>query len=120
MVGDDVLGHVADTEAGERRLRDGGGRIERQLAVDANAQLARSWGADASYDFGKTSASLGTYWSLYKFDLFSNSERDHVRTWFLRLRHKLQAAVTVDGDYEFEDDDFDQYHRFRLGVTWRF
>ena len=87
---------------------------------DANAQLARSWGADASYDFGKTSASLGTYWSLYKFDLFSNSERDHVRTWFLRLRHKLQAAVTVDGDYEFEDDDFDQYHRFRLGVTWRF
>ncbi|MGB3969911.1 MAG: hypothetical protein WBO45_24465 [Planctomycetota bacterium] len=87
---------------------------------DASAQTVKSWGADASYALGKTTASLGTYYSLYKFDLFSNSERDHVRTYFVRLRHAASDRLSLDGDYELEDDDFDQYHRFRLGVTWRF
>ena len=57
---------------------------------------------------------------MFKFDLFTNSERDHVRTYYLRLRHEASKEVTFDGDFELEDDDFDQYHRFRLGVTWRF
>ena len=87
---------------------------------DASAQIVRSWGGDASWTQGATTASLGTYYSLFKFDLFTNSERDHVRTYYLRLRHEASKEVTFDGDFELEDDDFDQYHRFRLGVTWRF
>lgn len=87
---------------------------------DSNAQIVRSWGGDASYDMSATTASVGTYYSLYKFDLFSNSERDHVRTYYVRLRHKTSASLTLEGDYELENDDFDEYHRFRLGVTWRF
>ena len=99
----------------------GGLRLSGTLDLwDATTQTVKSWGGDASYDLGQTTASLGTYYSLYKFDLFSNTERDHVRTYFVRLKHKASAQLTVDGDYELEDDDFDQYHRFRLGVTWRF
>jgi hypothetical protein len=88
---------------------------------DSNAQLVRSWGFDADYAYSEDgSLALGTYYSLYKYDIFSNTERDHVRTWFLRLRHELSASVTLDSDFEIEDDDYDTYNRFRLGVTWRF
>lgn len=87
---------------------------------DSDDQYTESWGADATYEVGKSTASLGTYYSLYKYDIYSNTERDHVRTYYLRLRHKTSDAVTFEGDYEFEDDDFDQYQRLRLGVTWRF
>lgn len=87
---------------------------------DANAQIVRGGGGDLSYDIDDTTVSLGTYYSLYKYDLFRNSERDDVRTWYFRLRHDASDSVTLEGDYEFEDDDFDDYHRFRLGVTWRF
>lgn len=87
---------------------------------NSDDQDTQSWGADASYDLDKTTASIGTYYSLYKYDLFSNTERDHVRTYFLRLRHKASDAVTFEGDYELENDDYDQYQRLRLGVTWRF
>lgn len=86
----------------------------------SDGQLVESWGGDASYELGRSTLSLGTYYSLYKFDLFSNSERDHVRTYYGRLRHATSDAVTLDGDVEYEDDDFDQYYRLRLGVTWRF
>ncbi|HEX5050725.1 MAG TPA: hypothetical protein VFZ65_03035, partial [Planctomycetota bacterium] len=87
---------------------------------NSDGQLVRSWGGDVSYEVDRTTLSLGTYYSLYKYDLFSNSERDHVRTYYVKLRHKASAAVTVDGDYQLEDDDYDQYNLFRLGVTWHF
>jgi hypothetical protein len=87
---------------------------------NSDGQLVRSWGGDATYSLGKSTVSLGTYYSLYKFDVFTNSERDHVRTWYGKLRHKTSEAVTLEGDFEFEHDDIDQYYRLRLGVTWRF
>lgn len=87
---------------------------------ESNGQLLKSFGADGSYRFGKSTVSLGTYYSLYKFDLFTNTERDHVRTYFFRLRHATSDAVTLEGDYEYEDTDFAGFHRLRLGVTWRF
>lgn len=86
---------------------------------NSDGQNIDSWGADASYVVDRTTFSAGTYYSLYKYDLFSNSERDDVRTYYLRLRHKMDA-ITLDGDYEFEDEDLDRFHRVRLGVTWRF
>jgi len=87
---------------------------------DSGDQLVRSWGADATYDIDRSSVSAGSYYSLFKYDLFTNSERDHVRTYYARLRHKTSDRLTLDGDYEFEDDDFDTYQRIRLGATWRF
>ncbi|MBM4062894.1 MAG: hypothetical protein FJ265_17635 [Planctomycetes bacterium] len=87
---------------------------------DTDAQLVRSFGGDLGYAVDRTTLSLGTYYSLYKYDLFTNSERDHVRTYYLRLHHKLNASFGLDGDYEFEDEGQEEFHRIRLGVTWRF
>ena len=41
-------------------------------------------------------------------------------TWFIRLRHEMNKAITIDGDLELEDAEIDTFNRFRLGVTWRF
>lgn len=87
---------------------------------DSTAQLMRTWGGDLAYEHGKSTYSLGTYYSLYKFDLFSNSERDHVRTYYFKVRYAASESVTLHCDYELEDVDLDDFHRFRMGVTWRF
>ncbi|MCA8973453.1 MAG: hypothetical protein KDC98_01965, partial [Planctomycetes bacterium] len=87
---------------------------------DSDSQLMRSWGGDLSYEVDANTFSIGTYYSLFKYDLFLNSERDHVRTFYFKLRHKASEALTLDCDYEFEDEDDADYHRFRMGVSWRF
>lgn len=77
--------------------------------------------ADATYERSRDwRASLGTSYALYKYDLFSDSERDDVRTWYGRLRWKATDAVALDFLYEFEDDDEDAFHTARVGALWRF
>lgn len=88
---------------------------------DSNGgELVRSWGADVQYALPRGSIALGTYYSLFKFDLFTATERDHVRTWFVRWRHDVSSAFTVTADYELEDTDTNLFHWLRLGGTWRF
>lgn len=87
---------------------------------NSDGQLVRSWGGSLDKSFDKLTATLGTYYSLYKFDLFSDRERDHVRTWFGRLRYKTSKDVRVDLDYELEDDDQGRTHTVRMGVSWLF
>lgn len=88
---------------------------------DADQQDVRSWGGDASMRCDdRLTASLGTYYSLYKYDLLLNQERDHVRTYYVKVRHVASKALAVDLGYELEDNDLDLYHMLRLGVTWRF
>ena len=43
----------------------------------------------------KLKLSFGSYYSLYKYDLFLVSERDDVRTYYLRLRWKGGPAWTL-------------------------
>jgi hypothetical protein len=64
--------------------------------------------------------SVGSYYSLYKFELFLNDERDHVRTYYARVRHKASQAIALDLDYEFERTDLADFQTLRMGVTWRF
>ncbi|GAB4137115.1 MAG: hypothetical protein Fur0037_02030 [Planctomycetota bacterium] len=87
---------------------------------NSGGQLVRTWGGSVERTFDRLTASLGTYWSLYKFDLYSDQERDHVRTWFGKLRYRTGSDVTVDLDYELEDDAFDRTHSVRMGVAWLF
>jgi hypothetical protein len=98
------------------------------LAVDLTADLwasdgqhVRTWGAEASQRLGdRWSAALGTYYSLYKYDLLLQRESDHVRTYFGTLRYQPSKAFTFDLRYELEDVDFGEYQILRLGATWRF
>ena len=83
-------------------------------------ELARALGAGED-------VALGTYRSLYKVDLFAESEHVDVRTWFVRWRRRARAArgeergrAGLDCAYELEDGEGETYHALRLGVTWRF
>lgn len=88
---------------------------------DGDDRDLSSLNADATYERSKDwRASLGTTYALYKYDLFSDSERDDVRTWYGRLRWKATDALSLDFLYEYEDDDTDAFHTARVGALWRF
>ena len=90
-------------------------------AWHSDAQRVLTWGIDIEKDVAEgLTASVGSYFSLYKFDLFLDSERDNVRSWFAKLRHKAADDLTFDASYELEDSDITQDHVFRMGVQWRF
>jgi hypothetical protein len=79
-----------------------------------------TWGADLGFERGRSRASLGTYYALYKFDVVQDVEREDVRTYYLRFARELGASTRADMRYEYEDSEFDDYHTLRLGFTWSF
>jgi hypothetical protein len=85
-------------------------------------QDVQSWGLDLSQRIGDKDwlISAGTYYALYKYDLFLNRESDDVRTYYGRLRHRIDESWTVKLSYEYEDNDFDGFHFLRLEGTWQF
>jgi hypothetical protein len=88
---------------------------------NGDGQDIQTWGADLSREFGKSwRGSAGSYYSLYKYDLYSNSERDDVRTYYARAQWKRSDTLAWDFSYEYEDDNFEQYQTLRLGAVWRF
>lgn len=81
----------------------------------------RSFGAGLTRKMGETvEAGIGTYYSLYKYDLYQNRELDDVRTWYVSVDWKRSASTRFDVRYEFEDDPDAEYHSVRLGATWQF
>ncbi|MBK8976692.1 MAG: hypothetical protein IPM29_12305 [Planctomycetes bacterium] len=62
----------------------------------------------------------GTYYSLYKFDAFAVTEREDVRTYYVRVTHEPTENVDLELSYELEDTDIDLFHGLRLRGVWRF
>jgi len=88
---------------------------------DGDDRDVSSWGLDVSYDTRQQwKFGAGTYYSLYKYDLLQQSERDDVRTWYARAAYQLSKAFAVEFSYDFEDDDEDSYNALRGGVMWNF
>lgn len=80
-----------------------------------------TWGASLSRALdGGWDATLGSHYSLYEYDLTSGEERDHVRTTYLDLRWKPGRRWHWRLRYEFERNDFDDYHDLRLDYAWNF
>ncbi len=77
------------------------------------AELARRWAE-------RLEAAVGTYYSLYEYDLYQARELDHVRLWYLKLVLDRSAPFQVELRYTFEQDPIDQYNDLRVGATWRF
>ncbi len=78
-------------------------------------------GLDVTCPIGdKSKASVGTDYSLYKYDYYTAREHDDVRTWYLKLEHKWKPDVKIKARYEIERDEEDQYQEFRLEVTCAF
>jgi hypothetical protein len=90
-------------------------------SYDSDRSDVRTWGADVSWDATeRLETAVGSYYSLYKYDLFLNEERDDVRTYYVRLDYEQTRNLSFDLDYEFEDEDLDDYHTVKVGVSWRF
>ncbi len=88
---------------------------------DSRGRDIFSAGADLSYRLSeKLKASAGTFYSLYKYDYFAGRERNDVQTYYFKIRYKWAWSLESDVQYEFEDDDFDQYHVIRGSLTWSF
>lgn len=68
----------------------------------------------------KLKSSIGTYYSLYKYDYYQNEEKDKVRTYFVGFEYKLRKGVKATFDYEFESDGFDRYANIKFGLAYPF
>jgi len=80
-----------------------------------------SLGADLSFAPDPLwTASLGTYYSLFKYELYDVGERDDVRTYYLRGSYRASERLSLELSYDYEDDDLEQYHTVRWGAAWRF
>lgn len=80
-----------------------------------------TWGVDATWNADESwRASVGSAYSLYKYDVVGAVERDDVRVWYARLLKKLGKAWALDLEYAYEDDDFDDFETLIAGATWRF
>jgi hypothetical protein len=85
------------------------GRDVRSFGFDASRPLWSGW-----------SGSVGSYYSLYKYDMFTNTERDDVRTYYLRVGQEVRDGLSFDLGYELENNDIDDFHTLRLRGVWRF
>ena len=54
---------------------------------------------------------------LFRYDVFLDRERVHVRSLYLRTDWRCSDRVRLDAAYEYDRDDDDEFHMFRLGVT---
>jgi len=64
--------------------------------------------------------SVGTDYSLYKYDYYLDSERDQVRTYYAGLKYKPLENLVFDLDYQYENDDYDDYKRFEMEIRYDF
>ena len=77
-----------------------------------------SFGADFSYTPEKRwDASIGTYYSLYKYRFLEFDETDDVRTYYARWGYDLSEQLKLDALYEYENDDLDVPDYTRAGLT---
>ncbi|MBI5432331.1 MAG: hypothetical protein HZA52_05840 [Planctomycetes bacterium] len=90
-------------------------------AWDADGREVNGWGVSLSRAFASgLQASLGTYYSLYKFDLLSSNEREDVRTWFVKVSRTWSKSLRGEIGYDLDDEEDDTFHTLRVGFTWRF
>jgi hypothetical protein len=52
----------------------------------------------------KGKVSLGTAHYLYKYDYYSDQERDDVQSYYMKFEYKYSKALRLSADYTYEDD----------------
>ena len=63
---------------------------------------------------------VGSGYDLFLYDVFEARERVHVRSYHVRVERRLGDDVRLDAGYELQRDDLDEFHLFRVGMTWTF
>jgi len=88
---------------------------------DSPGNDIQTWGLDLTSRFNAdTKASIGSYYSLYKYYMDIATERENVRTFYAELRKSVSDSTNLMVRYEYENEEIDTFHNLRLGVTWRF
>lgn len=86
---------------------------------DGSGDRFETWGLGLEKEVGEDwRVDAGSFYSLYKFDVFLDEEREHVRTYYAGMRHQASESLSLRARYEFEHNDLDDFHTLRLGVTW--
>jgi len=80
-----------------------------------------SLSGDLTYAFKRSGrASIGTYYSLYKYDnTYQLEEHDRVRTYYVSAKLPLMNQFSVNGSYELEKG-LDTYHVMKAGIRYDF
>lgn len=88
---------------------------------DSPSRETDALGAEVSYEcVANVKTSIGTDYSLYRYDYLDEREREDVQTYYAKVVYKFSDQLRADLRYEFEDDDFEQYHQLRIGLRWSF
>lgn len=62
----------------------------------------------------------GTAFYLYRYNLYSGNESSNVRTYFAAAKGKIRKDLEAKVSYEFEDNDFNNFHRTDFRLIWSF
>jgi hypothetical protein len=88
---------------------------------DADDEKTETYGADLSQSFDHDlRVRIGSVYSLYKYDYYSSSERDHVRTYYAGLDCKCTKSVRLRLDYQHEIDPTSTFDTILAAATWTF
>lgn len=82
-----------------------------------------SFGGEITYRLRrKLNASVGTYYSKYKYDIDTITERVDVRTWYARLRYYFNPKlyVSLRGERQDHDSPESPYGKVEIRMTYRF
>ncbi|MGR3310265.1 MAG: hypothetical protein ACUZ77_05755 [Candidatus Brocadiales bacterium] len=81
----------------------------------------RTFGVDARQAFNKRlSFGIGTYYTLYKFDFRTKTERDNVRTVYTNIKWNLLKRWKVVFGYEVEFLDSETFHTVDTSLKFTF
>ena len=77
--------------------------------------------ADVSFKpYAPIEGSAGSSFAPFKYDLFSELEREDVRTLYFRVRYKVQQGTSLDASIENEHDDLGTTLTFKIGAKTDF
>lgn len=85
-----------------------------------NDNFGASFSASQQLLKKKLKISAGTAYYLYKFNYATANESTNVQTYFAKVEAKLSKKLKVKSGYEFEHNDLNGFHTFKLGLTWDF
>jgi hypothetical protein len=88
--------------------------------VGAGSELD-SWGMDVTQAWSRdVSASVGTYYSMYKEDFLLGQEHQDVRTWYAKLKLRSDPTLTWTFGLDHEVNEIDTYDTITVRAAWSF
>ncbi len=81
----------------------------------------KTFGGEIGHRVGKQfKFSAGTDYSLFGFGPLGDDERNHIRSYYARLRLPLTDTVTLDARQSWEQDDVERIRVFQITITVAF